>query len=334
MVYICNEGSPNVAATSIRFDAGRILRSATTQKLAVTVLAGGPSGERDVSLTSGRTVTAALEQLGHSVYLEDIAPENLGALARTVDCVFIALHGRFGEDGDVQEILERRKIAFTGSGSDACALAMNKYLSKKKFAELGLPTPRYDIATRDTIREAMAAWSLPVVVKPVKEGSSLHCHIVRDFEQFRPAIDDVLAAYGDGMVEEYIPGKEITIGILGDQALPPIEIRTRRDFYNYDAKYVDEDTEYVFDIDLPSDLLERMEQLSLEAHVGLGCRDFSRVDWRVDTDRMEPYILEVNVVPGLTSHSLLPKAAARAGVPMPQMCQFLIDSAIRRKFAR
>lgn len=320
--------------TSIRFDSTRILRSTTTQKLAITVLAGGPSGERDVSLQSGRTVAASLETLGHTVHLEDISPESLGALARNVDCVFVALHGTFGEDGGVQEILERRNIAFTGSGHDACALAMNKYLSKKKFAELGLPTPRYDIATRDTIREAMAAWSLPVVVKPVKEGSSLHCHIVRDFEQFRPAMDDVLGAYGDAMVEEFIPGKEVTIGILGDQALPAIEIRTKREFYNYDAKYVDEDTEYVFDIDLPSDLLERMERLSLEAHSGLGCRDFSRVDWRVDTDRMEPYILEVNVIPGLTSHSLVPKAAAKAGVPMPQMCQYLIDSAIRRKFAR
>ena len=320
--------------TSTRFDAYRTLRAATTQKLAITVLAGGPSGERDVSLQSGRTVAASLESLGHNVYLEDIGPDSLGALARNVDCVFIALHGRFGEDGDVQEILERRKIAFIGSGSDACSLAMNKYLSKKKFAALDLPTPRYDIATRDTIREAMAAWSLPVVVKPVKEGSSLHCHIVRDFERFRPAIDDVLAAYGDAMVEEYIPGREITIGILGDQTLPPIEIRTKREFYNYDAKYVDEDTEYVFDIDLPADLLERMERLSLEAHNGLGCRDFSRVDWRVDVDRQEAYILEVNVVPGLTSHSLLPKAAAKVGVSMPQMCQFLVDAAIRRKFAR
>lgn len=320
--------------TQTRFDASRIMRTGVSQKLAVTVLAGGPSGEREVSLQSGKTIAAALESLGHNVYLEDINPENLGALARNVDCVFVALHGTFGEDGQVQEILERRGIAYCGSGPDACALAMNKYLSKKKFEELKLPTPRYAVATAATLRESMSCWSLPLFVKPVKEGSSLNCHFVRDVSQFRSSVDAVIATYGDAMIEDYIPGREITIGVLGDQALPPIEIRTRRDFYDYQAKYVDEDTEYLFDIDLPEDLLAHMEQMSVEAHKGMGCRDFSRVDWRVDTSRMQPYILEVNVIPGFTSHSLLPKAAARVGAAMPQMCQYIIDSAIKRRFAK
>lgn len=320
--------------TRTRFDASRINRAAANQKLAITVLAGGPSGERDVSLVSGKTVAAALESLGHNVYLEDISPESLGALARNVDCVFVALHGTFGEDGQVQEILERRGIAYCGSGPDACALAMNKYLSKKKFEELKLPTPRYSVATAATLCESVACWSMPVFVKPVKEGSSLNCHLVRDAAGFRSAVESVIAAYGDAMIEDYVPGREITIGVLGDQALPPIEIRTRRDFYDYQAKYVDDDTEYLFDIDLPEDLLAHMERMSLEAHKGMGCRDFSRVDWRVDTSRMQPYILEVNVIPGFTSHSLLPKAAARAGAALPQMCQYIIDSAIKRRFSK
>lgn len=320
--------------TTTRFDVSGIIRQSTAQKLAITVLAGGPSGEREVSLRSGGTVAAALESLGHTVHVEDINPDNLGALARNVDCVFVALHGRFGEDGQVQEILERRGMAYCGSGPDACALAMNKYLAKKKFEELKLPTPRFAVATAQTIREAMACWSMPVFIKPVKEGSSLNCHLVRDVGQFRPALDAVIAAYGDAMIEEYIPGREITIGILGDKALPPIEIRTRRDFYDYQAKYVDDDTSYDFDVDLPEDLLEQMVGMSVEAHRGMGCRDFSRVDWRVDTSRMQPYILEVNVIPGFTNHSLLPKAAARAGLGFPEMCQYIVDMAVKRRFAK
>jgi D-alanine-D-alanine ligase len=168
----------------------------------------------------------------------------------------------------------------------------------------------------------------------VAEGSSLHCHLIRDFEQFKPAVLDVIEEYDRCLVEEYIPGKEITVGVLGDKALPPIEIRTKREFYDYQAKYVDEDTEYIFDIDLPEDLLDHVVQMSLDAHKGLGCRDFSRVDWRIDDRRLKPYLLEVNVIPGLTSHSLVPKAARHAGLEMPQMCQFIVDAALKRKFAR
>ena len=323
-----------MAATKPRFDLARLTRTAAAQKLAITVLAGGPSGERDVSLQSGRAVAEALKSLGHTVCVEDIGPDNLAALAREVDCVFVALHGVFGEDGQVQEILERRGLTYCGSGPRTCALAMEKSAAKARFSELGLPTPRFAVATAETIREAVAAWSLPVMVKPVKEGSSLNCHIVRDFDRFRPAVEEVIRGYGRCLVEEYIPGKEITVGILGEEALAPLEIRTRREFYDYEAKYVDDNTEYVFDIDLPADLLSQMSEMSLEAHHGLGCRDFSRVDWRVDTDRSQPYLLEVNVVPGLTDHSLLPKAAARAGLSMPMLCQHIVDSAMKRRFSK
>lgn len=323
-----------MAATKTRFDLTRLTRIPTQQKLAITVLSGGPSGERDVSLDSGKCVASALETLGHKVYVEDINPENLAGLARQVDCVFVALHGAFGEDGQVQEILERRNLAYTGSGPEACRLAMNKVAAKKRFVELGIPTPRWDVATAKTYREAVAAWSMPVVVKPVSEGSSIHCYIVRDVAQFRPAVEKVIDAYGEALIEEYIPGRELTVGILGDTPLPPLEIRTKRDYYDYAAKYVDEDTQYDFDITLPEDLLERIMEMSLAAHKGLGCRDFSRLDWRVDDSCLKPYLLEANVIPGLTSHSLVPKAAQRAGLPMAEMCQAIIDMAIKRKFSR
>jgi D-alanine-D-alanine ligase len=302
------------------------------QKLAITVLAGGPGGERDVSLQSGKGVSEALRSLGHDVQTADIGPDNLAALAREVDCVFVALHGAFGEDGQVQEILQRRNLAYVGSGPEACALAMDKARAKAKFIELGIPTPRFAVAKADTIREAVGAWTLPVVVKPVREGSSLNCLIISEFAGFRPTVERIVEKYGDCLIEDYIPGKELTVGILGNQALPPIEIRTKRQFYDYTAKYVDDDTVYDFDIDLPQELLADVERMSLQAHQGLGCRDFSRVDWRIDDRDGKPYMLEVNVIPGLTSHSLLPKAAGKAGLSMPQMCQFLVELAMKRKF--
>jgi D-alanine-D-alanine ligase len=323
-----------VAITKTGFDVERVTRTPGQQKLAITVLSGGPSGEREVSLQSGQCVAAALESLGHKVYLEDISPENVGALARAVDCVFVALHGRFGEDGQVQEILERRGLAYCGSGPAACALAMDKAAAKERFKALNIPTPRFSVAASANVREAIAAWSLPVVVKPVKEGSSLHCHIVRDHSQLRLAVEQVVSNYGSAMIEEYIPGREITIGILGDRVLPPIEIRTKREFYDYKAKYVDEDTQYLFDVNLPKTLLEHMGRMSLEAHRGLGCRDFSRLDWRVDDSLGKAYLLEANVIPGMTSHSLLPKAATQAGINFPQACQMIVEFAVKRRFGK
>lgn len=323
-----------MAMTHTRFDVERITRAASRQKLAITVLSGGPSGERDISLQSGQAVAAALQSQGHNVHIEDINADNLGALARAVDCVFVALHGTFGEDGQVQEILERRNIAYTGSGPAACALAMDKAAAKQAFNVAGVPTPRFAVATAANLREALAAWSLPVVVKPVKEGSSLHCYIVREFEQLRPAAQRVIDAYGSALIEEFIPGKEITVGILGDRALPAIEIRTQREFYDYKAKYLDDDTQYLFDIDLSPALLQQIAEQSLAAHNALGCRDFSRLDWRVDPSSGKAFLLEANVVPGLTTHSLVPKAAAQVGITMAQMCQFLVDAAIKRRFAK
>jgi D-alanine-D-alanine ligase len=300
-------------------------------KLTITVLSGGPGAEREISLQSGAQVGDALASLGHTVYREDISPENLAALARQVDAVFVALHGTFGEDGQVQSILERRKLRYCGSGPEACALAIDKPRAKARFVERGIPTPRWDVATPDSFRAALACWTLPLVVKPPKEGSSIHCHVVRDFADLRPKTESVIERYGACLIEEYVPGIELTVGILGDRALPPIEIRTARDFYDYAAKYERDDTQYLFDIDLPAELLQHVQDLSLAAHRALGCRDFSRADWRVDPAGMRPYLLEVNTIPGFTTHSLLPKAASRVGLSMPQLCDEIVRMALRRR---
>ena len=277
--------------------------------LRITVLMGGPSAERAVSLESGRAVADALASLGHEVSRSDISPQDLSALEPEADVVFIALHGTFGEDGQLQRILEERGLRFCGSGSAASARAMDKVASKRRFIEAGIPTPRFDIIKPRRLRQALACWSLPVVLKPVHEGSSVGCHLVGEAEGLRARAEGLLAEHGSCLIEQYIGGRELTVGILGDQVLPPIEIRTGRAFYDYRAKYEDDDTEYVFDPPLPAALLERVGRLSLEAHRALGCRDFSRVDWIVDETRdagSAALALEVNTIPGFTGHSLLP----------------------------
>ena len=323
-------GSNALTVTAKHSGPATTTRRSTSRKLAITVLSGGPSNERAISLASGAAVADALKSLGHDVFLEDVAPDNLGALARAVDCVFIALHGTFGEDGEVQSILEQRGLLYCGSGPESCAVAMDKAAAKTRFIESNLPTPRFTIATPVTLETAIADWRSPVVVKPVKEGSSLSCTIVRDDARIRPAVEHLLERYPSCLIEEFIPGREITVGILGDTGLPPIEIRTPREFYDYAAKYEDNQTEYRLDIDLPPAFLEDLVAMSVRAHQALGCRDFSRVDWRVNDETLEPYLLEVNVIPGLTSHSLLPKAAAKAGLSMPMLGQRIVDLALGR----
>lgn len=299
-------------------------------QLDITVLAGGPSDEREVSLASGQCVAGALARLGHRVSMCDVSPDNLSALSRPADLVFIALHGAFGEDGAVQSELERRNIPFTGSGSVASAIAMDKVKSKSRFVEVNLPTPKFDLVRPNRVQETLRRWRLPVVVKPVASGSSVDTHVVRDAGVLSDVLHEVVRKKGEALVEELIEGPELTVGILGQRALPPIEIRTKREFYDYQAKYIDDDTEYLFDTGLPDSLLAQMQAQSLKAAEVLGCRDFCRVDWMVDRVTHEPYILEINTIPGFTSHSLLPKAAARAGVSFADLCQRIVELAMAR----
>ena len=298
--------------------------------LDITVLSGGPSDERQVSLASGSAIAAALARLGHRVTVCDISPDDLSALDRPADLVFVALHGEFGEDGQLQLELEKRGIPFTGTGSVASALTMDKVKTKTKLVGVGLPTPRFDVARVARIAQVAARWRLPVVVKPVDSGSSVDTHMVHDRNRFLDALNDVVQKHERALIEELIEGPELTVGIIGERALPVIEIRTTREFYDYQAKYIDDQTQYLFDISLPEAVLERIQQMSLRAANVLGCRDFCRVDWMVDAVTHEPYILEINTIPGFTSHSLLPKAAARVGISFDELCQQIVTMAMRR----
>ncbi len=310
--------------------AGHIQPAARVATLDVTVLAGGPGVEREVSLESGRMVRDALKRLNHNAIMLDIDADDLTALDVPADMLFIALHGVFGEDGTLQRVLDERGLPYTGTGPEASSVAMDKVRAKAKLIEEDIPTPRFDLIKPARIAVACEKLKLPVFIKPRSSGSSVDTFIVRRRDQLASALEHVTSRYGAALVEQCIEGPELTVGILADRPLPVCQIRTRREFYDYQAKYVDEDTEYLFDIDLPDELCQRVQALSLRIHNAVGCRDFSRVDWMVDRNTLEPYAIEINTVPGLTSHSLLPKAAAHAGISYDALCQTIVELAMKR----
>lgn len=299
--------------------------AAPVATLDVTVLAGGPGPEREVSLQSGWAIYEALSRLGYRAELCDIHPNDLSALHRPADIVFIALHGAFGEDGTLQEELDRRGIPYTGSGALASRRAMDKADAKQCFERARVPTPPYEVLHAGNLDERAARIRTPAVVKPVDSGSSVDISIVRTPAVLKKAAADLVERYGQVLVEQFVRGPELTVGVLADEALPVCEIRTRREFYDYQAKYVDDDTQYLFEPDLPDSFLRHVQDVALAAHRALGCRVFSRVDVMVDADRQQPFVLEVNTIPGFTSHSLLPKAAARMGIGFDDLCQRIVE---------
>lgn len=303
--------------------------------LRVTVLMGGPSRERQVSLWSGAAVADALEQVGHVVTRGDILPADTSILDRDgIDVVFIAMHGQFGESGQVQQICQSRHLPYVGSGPRASRLAMDKAAGKQIFRRAGLETPDWIVIERFHSPDKTAAWleelSLPAVVKPVDSGSSVDVYICRTPQQRSEALDTVIDSYGRALIEKFVPGRELTVGILDSQPLPVIEVRTAGQFYDYHAKYSDEaGTQYVFDHGLDEPTLRALQADAVKAHQAMDCRDMSRVDFILD-ENGTGHVLEINTIPGFTSHSLLPKAAARAGIEFPELCDRLVRMAWRR----
>ncbi len=299
-------------------------------KLKVAVLAGGPGSERDISLQSGACVAEALRGAGVCVKPADVTPDDLEILGDDgIDVFFIALHGEFGEDGQLQQILEEMSLSYTGSGPAASRLTFDKMASKKAFTEAGVNTPAAIEFNGEVDIKQLQQLGDGYVVKPVKEGSSVGISIVDDSDAAICAAQKTLSEFGDCMIEEFIPGREITVGILGDRALPIIEVQTRTGFYDYQAKYHDEQTEYLFDTIKDPALAEEIQTAALECFGVLGCRDFGRVDFRL-SDKQELYVLEVNTIPGFTSHSLLPMAAAKAGLSMSDLCVKIIEAALEK----
>jgi D-alanine-D-alanine ligase len=294
----------------------------------VAVLLGGRSAEREVSLKSGGMVLAALRQAGVDAHPFDPRDRGLEELIRErFDRVFIALHGRYGEDGTMQGALELLGIPYTGSGVLASALAMDKWRTKLVWQSAGVPTPRYELLTAGTDFAAVAGrLGLPIMVKPANEGSSIGMSKVRSAD----ALDEAyaLAANYDPVViaEQFVDGVELTGGILGRTALPLIRLETPRDFYDYEAKYLADDTRYILPCGLPEAHERAICEVGLRAFDALGCRGWGRVDLMLDRAG-NPYFLEVNTSPGMTDHSLVPMAARHAGIPFEDLCVRILESA-------
>jgi D-alanine-D-alanine ligase len=292
---------------------------------------GGIGAERDISIQSGTCVAEALKQAGFNVIISDIAPDNLEILEdESIDVFFIALHGKFGEDGKLQQILEDKSLLYTGSGPASSRLAFDKIASKKIFVEAGVITPKaieFDgRANIENLEQELTHLGERFVVKPVRQGSTIGVSIVDDPKSALEAASQCLKSFGDCMIEEYIAGREITVGILENQALPIIEIKSKTGFYDYQAKYLDERTEFLFDTIDDTELTEKIDTAALDCFDALGCRHFARADFILGNDGI-PYVLEVNTIPGFTNHSLLPMAAAKTGLSMSGLCKRIIEAA-------
>jgi len=294
----------------------------------VAVIFGGKTAEREVSLKSGALVLAALRARGVDAHAFDPADKGLEALiAGRYERAFIALHGRFGEDGTLQGALEWLDLRYTGSGVLGSALAMDKLRAKRLWMAEGLPTPPFEILdAKSDFHETARRLGLPLMVKPVNEGSSIGMSKVRAAGDLEEAY--ALAVNYDRAViaERFIEGSELTAGILGDEALPLIRLETPRDFYDYQAKYIADDTRYLIPCGLSAAREREIQQLCLRAFRALGCSGWGRVDLMLDRAG-EPWLLEVNTSPGMTDRSLVPMAARAAGLSYEDLCVRILEGA-------
>jgi len=294
----------------------------------VAVILGGRSAEREVSLKSGAMILAALRARGVDAHAFDPAEKDLQDLiAGRYERAFIALHGRFGEDGTLQGALEWLGIPYTGSGVLASALAMDKLRTKLLWQACGLPTPPHEMLdARSDLRAVAGRLGLPLMVKPVNEGSSIGMTKVRAASGLEEAF--ALAVNYDRavMAERFIEGQELTAGILGDETLPLIRLETPRDFYDYQAKYVADDTRYLIPCGLPAEREHELRALCLRAFRAVGCQGWGRVDLMLDAAG-KPWLLEVNTAPGMTDHSLVPMAARAAGLSYEDLCLKILEGA-------
>lgn len=286
---------------------------------------GGTSNEREISLVSGRNVADALKSLGKyevtPVVLDD---DSLDALPEGVDAVYIALHGGWGESGGVQRALDERKIPYTGPGAESSRVAMDKIKTKLVLEMKGVPTAKWSLASPGTPASPLP---LPVVVKPPCDGSSVGISKVSKPEEWKPALEAALAAQGgkgEVLVEEFIPGREMTVGVISGEALPVIEIVAKGGWYGYDEKYNSEETRYPFYEEEP--LASKLKDIALKAYEALGCRGVTRVDFRV-SPLGRCYVLELNTSPGFTSHSLVPKAGMKTGLTFAEVCDKILSQA-------
>lgn len=306
------------------------LKADQLSKLRIGVLSGGDSSERKISLRSGKAVLEALARSGVSV--RRIDPRNFQKTREAfplINLAFIALHGKGGEDGAIQKRLEKAGIPYVGSDVAGSRLAFDKVEAKKIFEREGIPTPEWRAFSRKDWR-GLEIFPAPFFVKPVADGSSIGVFLVEDFRRSAEKIIRALKQYSVLLAERRMEGREFTVGILGNQALPVIELRPRRKFYDYKAKYTPGMTEYLVPAPIPEARRRKFQKLALRVHRALKLRDFSRVDLMTDS-KENPFVLEANTIPGFTELSLLPKAAREAGISFEALCLKLVEMAWSRR---
>ena len=296
--------------------------------LHILVMLGGPGAEREVSLRSGAAVAQALRSLGHSVSELDPRTDDWTLPAGT-ELVFLALHGTYGEDGTVQQRLDALQIPYTGCDAESSRIAFDKHLTKLRCVAAGVPTARFTL-----VESADASWPLgwnpPVVLKPVRQGSSVGLQFVDRVADWNQSLTEAFRFDNKVLVEEKIVGREITVGILGNDPLPIVEVRPQTGVYDYQSKYTPGATEYLCPAPFEEWVSARIQKAAMEAFVAVGGRDYARIDAMVRTSG-EPVVLEVNTLPGMTETSLLPKAAAAAGLSYSALCQKMVDLALSRR---
>jgi len=296
--------------------------------LKITVMLGGPSAEREVSLRSGAAVAQALRSLGHDVHELDPRPQGWDLPAGT-EVVFLALHGTYGEDGTVQNRLEQLGVAYTGCGPEASRIAFDKNLTKERCLAAGVPTARSLVIDTPGARWPMG-WNPPVVLKPVRQGSSVGLQFVDRVADWPAALRESMRFDSHVLMEEKIVGRETTVGILDHQALPLVEVRPKSGAYDYKNKYTAGNTDYLCPAPFDDPTTRRVQAAGLAAFEAIGGQDYARVDVMVRANG-DPVVLEVNTLPGMTETSLLPKAAAAAGISYPELCQRMVDLALQRR---
>ena len=297
------------------------------KSLSIAVFLGGRSAEREVSLRTGAAVARALRTLGHQVSEIDPVPGEW-SLPEATDVVFLALHGAYGEDGAIQKELESLGVPFTGCDSEASRIAFDKVLTKERFISSGVPTAKFALVNRAQAPFPMSL-KFPVVVKPVRQGSSVGLKFVDRIEDWPSALTESLAFDSEVLVEERVIGRETTVAILDGRALPIVEVRPKQGSYDYQNKYTAGATEYFCPAEFDRDTAAKIQNAALAAFAVVGARDYARVDVMV-TKTNEPVVLEVNTLPGMTETSLFPKAAAAAGISYEALCQRMIDLALGR----
>jgi D-alanine-D-alanine ligase len=300
----------------------------------IAVVMGGPSAEREVSLNTGKAILTALQEAGYKNTIGiDLEPTRFVEQLKEarIEVVFNAVHGQYGEDGILQGALELLGIPYTGAGVLSSAMAMDKGISKRIFLSAAIPTPRSLLFTkadlnRDLVAEIINDFSIPVVVKSASQGSSIGVAIVEDVGNLSNAIQQAFQYSSTILIEEFIKGRELTVAIWGKdepKALPVIEIVPYSGRYDYHSKYTKGATEYIVPAKLADEITLQVQQVALEAFTILGCCGIARVDIMLDSDN-NPYVLEVNTIPGMTATSLVPKAAAAAGISFPDLCEKLL----------